>query len=471
MSNNINANVNENIKNIYESASSKPSQGIASKIYDLYGDIGKKYFSKYGGSFFIAIVAVIIIIAIISYINIKSNLNYVKENWNELKCDPRYAPFAGMVMTEEGKGFFEAGTENANYCFNRVLREAADEAMMPYHAIINIYNNLTQKLLNIYNNIRNLLNDVRNKMTAQFEEQYKRLINSVIPIQRMIITIKDIMAKMKGAMITSVYPMLGLYFSLKSAINGIYNVIVKILIGMAATIAVLWIFPFTWGAAASMTAIFMLIMVPMVILSTMMGEIFHLSPKGLPRKPKHRRHCFNGDYIVKTQRGNVPIHKLIPGDKIGNATITSVMKLTAENETMYDLGGGLFVSGSHKILSLDKNTFNEIEDDGRFTPSKNFSDKYIYCLNTTTKIICFDEYIFLDYDELNNYELNKIIKEFKSLFPNHNFDKSNIHNVFDGGFYPSTLIKMKNGKSKPIFKVNVGDELEKGNKVNFKIMK
>lgn len=458
--------LNEKISTLYENTS---TSNITSKVGNLYESMGKKYFDKYGGSVFITFIMIILIISIISYLNIKTNLIHIKENWNDLKCNPKYAPFAGMVVPEDGKDFFQIGTENATYCFNRILKEVSAETLLPYQAIINIFGQLTGNIMNVGNDIRNLSNTMREHLKDTFEDQYNRIINSIVPIQKMFITIKDIMAKTKGAMITSIYPMLGLYYTLKSTINGVYNLIVKILVGLTATIVVLWIFPFTWGAAASMSAIFMLIMVPMVILSTMMGEVFHLSPRGLPKRPKHRRHCFNGNYKISTKRGMIPICDLIPGDKIGNHKVTSVMKLTSENEIMYYLGNGLYVSGNHKIYNPLLKDFIDVSMDCRFKPSKNFKDNYIYCFNTSNKTIRIDDHLFLDYDEMTNDDISKIIYEYKNFFPNNNFKLSNINKVFDGGFYPSTQIKLIDGTIKSMLKIDIGDVLEDGNKIEGKV--
>lgn len=463
MSESMMKNINDNVNNIYKTTETSVKE-VGSKVHSLYGDVGKKYFDKYGGSVIITVLATLLIIGIILYINTKNNLTYIKENWNELKCNPKYAPFAGLIIPEEGKSFVQVGTENANYCFNRILREVSDDTMMPYHAIINVFNQLTQKIVNVGNDIRNLSNTMRDKLKTSFEDQYNRIINSVIPMQKMFITVKAMMAKMKGAMVTSVYPMLGLYYTLKASIDGVYNIIVKILIKLAETIIVLWIFPFTWGAAASMTGIFMLIMIPMAILSTMMGEIFHLSPRGLPGKPKHR-HCFNGDYEIMTSRGKIPLSKLLPGDKIGEDTVTSVMKLSAEGETMYYIDNGLLVSGNHKIYNGELGDFIDVNDDYRFERYLNFKDEFIYCFNTTSKTIRLENHLFLDYDELSNSELTKIIYEYKKLLPKWDFKRASIHWVFDGGFNPLTEVAINDNTIKPIEEIKVGDILEEGNKV------
>jgi len=462
----VKTNITENISNIYNGT----ENSTKTTIYKLYGDIGKKYFDKYGGSVIVTIVTILLIIGLISYINIKKNIIEIKENWNKLKCDPRYAPFAGIIVPEKGKSFIDIGTENANYCFNTVLKEVSNDALMPYNSILNVFNELVKNITDSTNKIRNLANNMREKLRSMYEEKYNRIMNTVVGIQKMIINIKDIMSKMKSSMVTSMYPMLGMYYILKSSIKVMYGIIIKILIGLVATIVILWIFPFTWGAAAAMTSIFMLIMVPTVILASMMGEIFHLSPGKLPKKPKHRRHCFNGDYKIVTKRGIVSISNLIPGDHIGSTQVTSVMRLNSEGETMYDFGNGLYVSGNHKVYNDKYNNFIDVSEDGRFKSVDNFNDKYIYCFNTTNKIIRLENNLFLDYDELTNTELTKLIKEYKALFPTYEFKTSNIHSVFGGGLHPNTRLKLKDGTYKNISNIDIGDILEDNSIVEGKIM-
>jgi tetrahydromethanopterin S-methyltransferase subunit G len=451
------------------------------KIYTLYGNLGQKYTDKYGGSIFIMFCVVIIIIIAILYINISVNLTHIKENWNELKCDPRYAPFAGLVIPDNKKGFMQVGAENANECIGSILKEVSEDTVAPYNTILHTFGGITQNMMDTGNEVRNLSNTMRDNLKNAFEEQYNRLINTTVPIQKMFITIKDIMSKMKAAMVTSIYPMLGLYFTLKSSINSVYNTIVKILIGLASTIAVLWIFPFTWGAAASMTSIFMLIMVPMVILSSMMSEIFHLSPRGLPKKPKHKhhkRHCFNGDYIVNASRGSIAIRNLIPGDIIGSDVITSVMRLSRNDEDMYHISNGLYVSGGHMVYNKNFNGFDYVSKDQRFTLDDEFKDEYIYCFNTTSKTIHLENNIFLDYDEILKDEALKLCCEYNLLrkldtYPekisNDDMNINNIHDIYDGGFHPLTQVLKKDGIKETLLSINIGEELDSGNYVEGKV--
>jgi len=437
----------------------EPDLGSKTKIQFLYSKIGTGYFDKYGGSFLITGVSIIFILGLISYFNVKKNITTVKEKWNDIKCDPRYAPFAGMIVPQTGRSFLDIGRENAEQCFNNALKDVSEEALVPYHALLKVLNTISKDFMEASNAIRSLISSMREKLQSTFEEQYNRLMNITIPLQQMFIALKDIMAKTKASMVASLYPMLGMYYILKSAIKVMYGVIVKILIGLVSSIVLLWIFPFTWGAAASMTVIFMLIMVPMALLSSMMGEVFHLSPGRLPKSPR-KRHCFNGSVELPTQRGYVPISKLVPGDILGKSVVTSVMKLDATGQTMFDLGNGLYVSGTHKIFNYTTNTFNDVADDERFLPTQLMCEPFVYCFNTTSKMIRIDNHLFLDYDELTNDELSKLIIEFKDIVPKTNFNLSSLHKTFDGGLHPDCNIILSNGTSKKMSSVVIGDKLK-----------
>lgn len=429
-------------------------------IHKLYGSFGSGFFNKYGGSFFLSILVLITVVVFIIYINMKVNIVKIKENWNDLKCDPRYAPFAGMVVPEEGKSFFESGTENVQQCFNTVLREVSDQSLSPLYFVINDLKKVANETTDFINTSRKVSSNVRNSLKSIFSDVFSRLVNVMVPFQSMVINLKDIFSKMKASMITSMYPLLGMYYVLKSSIDLMYKVIVKILIGLAATIVVLWIFPFTWGAAAAMTSIFLMIMTPMLIMAVIMGDVFHLAPKKLPRKPRKRHHCFNGDFKIMTQRGEVPINRLLPNDIInGNTRVTSVMKLARNDETLYDLGNGLYVSGTHKIYNPYYKDFIYVANDGRFEKAIERNDQYLYCFNTSNKIIQMNGHLFLDYDELSNEDLSNLITHFRKTFPDLDFNKSSIYKAYDGGLSARTPILMNDAKVKRLCDVKIGDRL------------
>jgi uncharacterized protein YkvS len=78
-----------------------------------------------------------------------------------------------------------------------------------------------------------------------------------------------------------------------------------------------------------------------------------------------------------------------------------------------------------------------------------YDKPFLYCFNTTSKIIQVGNYVFSDWDE---------------MILDNSFCKKSV-SVIVGGFQATTLIKMKNGFKKRIRNIKIGDILEKGEKV------
>lgn len=91
-----------------------------------------------------------------------------------------------------------------------------------------------------------MINKVRLQIQAVAEEIMGRIINVTIPLQQIIISLKDILAKVQGTMTASLFTLLGSYYTLKALMGAIAQFIVTILIALAIMVAMLWIVPLTW---------------------------------------------------------------------------------------------------------------------------------------------------------------------------------------------------------------------------------
>jgi hypothetical protein len=230
--------------------------------------------------------------------------------------------------------------------------------------------------------------------------------------------------------------------------------IISILLAIAVMVAAFWAVPFTWGAAVANTVIFIAISIPMAIILAFMTNILKIN-SGL-KIPKVK--CFDKNTLIEMDDGSFKkIININVGDKLKhNNKVTAKFKLTTEGSIMYTLNG-VIVSNSHIVKY--KNKWIYVSDHPNAVKIKLYNEPYLYCLNTTNKIIQINEILFTDWDEIYNDTLTQIINH----TPNKNIN--DIHKYFDYGFTPNTQLKLKNGVLTNICNININDTLENGEKV------
>jgi hypothetical protein len=218
-------------------------------------------------------------------------------------------------------------------------------------------------------------------------------------------------------------------------------------------IATFWLIPVTWGMATSTTAIFVAVAIPMAIILAFMNDILHVqSSLSIPSLK-----CFDENTILKMKDGTEKqISTIDTGDILfNNNKVTAIIKVTSKGSIMYYLDG-IIVSDSHIVKYND--IWIPVYKHPNAIKYENYTKPYLYCLNTTNKIININKYIFTDWDEVYDDDISEI--------KNNKFVKINnlndIHIFLDSGFKSSTLIKLKNGNYRMIKDLDIGNILENG---------
>ena len=115
-------------------------------------------------------------------------------------------------------------------------------------------------------------------------------------------------------------------------------------------------------------------------------------------------------------------------------------------EPMYLLDD-IKVSGTHRVLHEDKWILVSKHPSSQII--KDYNEKILYCLNTSTKTIKIKNTIFSDWDDINLDDKYKDLTE-----------KENIHSYYDKGFPSNTEIKTLEGNIKKIKDIQLGEVLE-----------
>lgn len=439
---------NENIKNMNNSSA---------KINNMYKDL--TYLDNYGGSVMIFIILLIVLFLCYAYFQVMGQIIPLRDDWPAKRCSPKVIPFAGLINKPDDKTIVEYTGENFNYCLQNILTSITGEAVQPLTYITAGLNSLYEELFEALQAVRNMMANIRASMASIAEEILGRVLNIMTPIQTIIIAVVDSMQKVNGILTAGLYTSLGTYYALKSLLGAIVQFIIIILIILVGLILGMWILPFTWPIAMTMTAVFVSLAIPMAIIIAFMTDVLHvqtsMSIPGIPSKPS----CFDKNTQLLMNDGTYKsILDIQVGEKLANEnTVTAKMKLDASGSTMYNLNG-LLVSGTHLMKTAD-NKWILVSSYTSGIQIEKYSEPFIYCLNTSSKEIHINGFVFADWDELDITDIAYLLNLVNST------DSSNIHKYLDGGFVGDTIITMFDGSNKQIKDIQVGDKLNYGENV------
>ena len=423
------------------------------KITKMYDNLS--YLDQYGNSVILIILITFILFLLITYSYIMINIIPIRNNWTAERCKPYVIPFAGLINAPEGTSMTDYTQENFTYCMQNVTSSLAEDAVSPLSFITSSLTMVANIIQSSINSIRDMVNKVRTSIQSVTEEVMGRLLNFIVPLQQIVIKIKDMLMKTQGVFTGVLYTLFGSYFTLKSLLGAIAELVIKILIGLAVAIAILWLIPFTWGAAAAGTGVFAIIAAFMTYLLVFMKDVLHVQV-GL-KIPKLK--CFDKNTVIKLKDGSEKkIIDICLGDILAdNGIVTAKFKIETKGSQMYVLNN-VIVSDTHKVVYGDK--FINVSQHPMARKLAFYDEKYLYCLNTSKKEIFINDIIFSDWDEINTKEIQSLENKVK-----HGKDDMLIHKYLDSGFISSTKIKLKNGTTKEISKVEINDILENGEKV------
>ena len=432
------------------------------KLNKLYDNLS--YFDLYGNSVIIFFIITIFVFTVHLYCIVMKNAKEIKDDWVNHRCNPRVIPFVGFINKPDGMSIAEFTASNFNTCIQDVLVNITGYTVQPFTYLISALTGVLDSIKNSIKYIRNFLSSIRNNFSKIAQNMLDRLLNIMIPLQQIFITFKSIISKTEGILTACLYTSLGTYYTLKSLLGSILQLIVEILIALVIVIAGLWILPFSWPAALTMTSIFLAISIPLAIIVVFMKEVLHIQTDALPHlsRPKVSS-CFDKYTLLKMNDGSSKtIETIEVGDLLeDNNLVTAKLQLNAKGIQMYNINGVL-VSETHTLKYQDKWISVKTHPEKKLV--SNYNEPFIYCLNTTSKEIIINDIIFIDWDELYDETLLKILDT--PISDSINSEKirlkENIHTFLDTGFKKDTLI-WKDGILVSIEDIKIGDKINKSN--------
>ena len=431
-------------------------------MVNIYKSIGTLYdevsFSeKYGGSIIITGITIITFLLLVSYFNVMINIEPIKKDWVNQRCSPGIMPFAGLINPPAGVSAFQYTSDNFAQCTQTILQQVTGVFLLPIDFFVQSINGIFNMVNEALNTIREMLNMIRVKVKTIAEDVMGKILNIMIPVQKMFMSINDLFGKVQGILASGIFTALGTYYTMKSAVGAFYQFVVILLFALAAVVIAFWMIPFTWGIAITMTIVFISIAIPLGMIGEALRSAFNLSLPGMPSKPG----CFSKNTVIETDTGPVLIENLKIGTILNdNSIVTAIMKINANAHDMYNLNN-IIVSGEHKIIHNNK--MIPVSDHPKSITIDGFKDPIIYCFSTNTKFIHLNNIVFTDWDEVTSKDIKELRISCKSYISNkYRKNMSFIHKNLESGFYKKTRIELYDGSTKPISEIKLMDTLKNG---------
>ena len=137
-----------------------------------------------------------------------SQLAAIKANWPLYRCNPMYMPLADDVET------------NFVYCIQNMQSDFMGYLLQPLTFVTSSISNTLGNFTNDINMVRAMFDKVRTFMSSTIQSVFGVFLNLVIEFQKITISIKDLIGKTIGIMVSLMYVLDGSVKTMGSAWNG-----------------------------------------------------------------------------------------------------------------------------------------------------------------------------------------------------------------------------------------------------------
>ena len=445
--------------------SSNPGDTPWDKLNKLYDKV--TFMDKHGIDVWMVIIICIVFFIAFTYYTILNNLQPIKANWIHQRCNPEVLPFAGIINNSGDTTPMEFTANNFTFCIRSILENIVGYAFQPLQYMLSLITSTFTVLATAINSIREQFDYLRNSITNITKTVLGKALNFVIPILTFILQFKDIMGKVSAAAAAAINSVMAAYLGAQSLMLVFVEIFIVVLVAIVVIVAVFWLIPLIGpGLVITGTAVFMLLLIPTVRIQLFMKDILKLQVTSPPDPPA----CFSKHtkLVLKNQ-----ILKNIDAVEIGDvlhddSTVTGIMQLSSAHQSVYILHG-VVVTGNHSVYHKEKGWIS-VEEHPDSSLLNEFTEPFVYCINTDKKTICLGNTIYADWDDLDEID----IKDMKTTCVNvgllpQNFTMKDIHYYLDNGFHEESIVNLQYGARTTIKDINIGDVLMNGEKVVGKI--
>ena len=342
------------------------------------------------------------IYAIMASIDTFINMNDIKKNWKNYRCNPLIMPFASWINPGTNTN------ENFNYCMGNIFNTHSQSTFGSIGSMFSSFTTLLQSIFGSINSLRSTISTLGGGINVIFQEFTDRISNFFFKLRMSAIRLKMLFGRMYATLFSVMY--MGM-----SGITGMSSFTNTFLFSFLDT--------FCFPGDTNMVII---------------------------------------DKETHTQK-NVPIKDIKIGDVLmpGHTSVTATFRFYSRGQPMVKIAS-VIVSTNHYIIYNGK-AIKAIDHPHAIKIGPWDSDELLYCLNTSNNRIPVSYLTFLDYDETS--EGNKDTMNFvENRINARKIDKSYDFKEYGFAIGKNTGIKTKDGII-TAENIKIGQKLTTGSEV------
>ena len=300
----------------------------------------------------------LVFIGIFAYSYASLQLEEIKANWNERRCEPLV-----MVAASSMKVNDIDPAENFEFCIGKIIDSSIAIFLAPMLQLFSKQVDATKPITDSMNYLRGMASSLMKPLTEMFGQLWNRFGYIVFQAARVFYKLYSAMDRIFGIATAAVFAGMSMYRGIQNMIGFVFQVIIAILIILC--ILVIFLYFIMWPV------------IPLIL--TMIGilsaTVYAGNVSGMAGS-----FCVAPSTLVKTKRGWKMVSEVVAGEELDTGVVEGVLKFDGTGGECVSIDG-LIISKSHLIF----NGIDWVFAEKHLGAVECKSPAFLYCLNTSTR--------------------------------------------------------------------------------------
>ena len=188
------------------------------------------YLEKNGTNLVVTFLIILTVFTIITYVQIKTHMKPIQDNWKEYRCHPTIMPLAGVINAPDGKGVFEYTAENFSHCVNLILGDLMAYIVAPFETAISTLEKGVGGfgpggggglIDSLGKELASFIAEIREHIAGIVNDLYAKAYNTLISGLPLFMKVEDAFNRTGGVFISSVYMLETTFLTLIGFLNSV----------------------------------------------------------------------------------------------------------------------------------------------------------------------------------------------------------------------------------------------------------